>query len=139
MKTVEEVKELVAVKYENHPYESWVQELFSGFMTWDEAGEIRPGWVSKRNWPEPKTRDRPTVLADMKDRAARAWEAKSTKDIATMERLTVEIQGLAWFIDEEQVLGKVWKIKYDGDPSPKLAVLCREFTFDIPDDYEEAK
>lgn len=133
MQPVSEMIRLVEERYEGHPYRDWVVELFCEYLSWDEAAPIRPNWISKKEYKEPKTRDRPTIMKDMKRRAKVAWGLRH--DRKRMERLVVEIQGLSWLIDDDEILKKVHAVTYLGDPGSKLAVLCEEYAFDIPDDY----
>ena len=133
MQSAVEMVRLVEEKYENHPYKDWVTELFVEYLTWEEAGSIRPGWLSKKEYKEPKTREESVVKLDMKRRARVAWGLRH--DAKRMERLVVEMQGLAWMIGDDEVLKKVHAVTYLGDPSSKLAVLCEEYSFEIPDDY----
>lgn len=136
MQTPDKIRWIMTEVYDGHPYEEWVYELFKGYLTFEEATGIRHGWESKKEWPEPKKRTRGEVMKDLKHRVNMAW--KNRKDIPKMERHTVEAQGLMWLMGDETVLTKIWKIKYQGDPTPKLLIICEEYDLKVPVDLRGA-
>ena len=134
MKTPEKIRWILDEVYDGHPYEEWVRELLIAYLSFEEAAGIRRSWESKDEWPEPKKRTRGEVMKDLKRRVAMAW--KNRNDIPRMERHTVEAQGLMWLMEDETVLPKIWKIKYENDPTPKLLVICEEYDLEIPPDLQ---
>lgn len=130
MQSPEKIRWIMDEVYDGHPYEEWVYELFKPYLTFEEAAGIRRSWESKKEWPETKKRTRGEVMKDLKRRVKMAW--RNRHDIPRMERHTVEAQGLIWFMGDETVLPKIWKIKYENDPTPKLLVICEEYDFDVP-------
>ncbi len=132
----DKIRWLMDEVYDGHPYEEWVYELFKPYLSFEEAVGIRKSWESKKEWPKPKARKRGEVLKDLKHRVNMAWINQN--EIPRMERHTVEAQGLIWLMGDETVLPKIWQIKYENDPTPKLLVICEEYGFDVPADAREA-
>jgi len=137
MQSVDKIRWIMDEVYDGHPYEEWIRELFKSYLTYEEATGIRQPWELRKEWPEPKPRTRGEVLKDLKRRVNMAW--KNMNDIPIMERHTVEAQGLIWLMGDETFLPKVWRIKYENDPTPKLRVICEEYGLDIPANAREAK
>ena len=135
MRTVAEIFEYIEAQSE-HDCFGFVIEALVEFLSFEEARPLLKPDVTPDGWTS-KPRTRENILEAMRDYAAFGWgkirDHRGLSTVRTVQKMTAWM----WLLgDAEELRRKIDsdKIKYAQYGAPKLAAICKRYSFPIPQD-----
>lgn len=141
MKTEQEIVERLRDKSDGGQYLfDFRREVWTSYLSPESVMEfvkLKEGVTEdefKKSWEEESRSvlDRETLLKNMADYMAFAWEKAENHRGLSSQRSIQKMEAWLWLLGDDETLKAVEEAPYENYGTPKLAVICKRYELPIP-------